>query len=84
MPQTGQSICQKQCSRQELPYQKGVLINFTKLRGKHLCRSQFFNKVTKLRPINLLKRDSDTGAFLLILRNLSEHLFHRILSVDCF
>ena len=29
---------------------KGVLRNFTKFRGKHLCQSLFFNKITSLRP----------------------------------
>ena len=30
---------------------KGVLRNFTKLAGKLLCQSLFFNKVADLRPI---------------------------------
>ena len=29
---------------------KGVLKNFTKFTGKHLCQSLFFNKVAGLRP----------------------------------
>ena len=37
----------------ELPYEKGVLRNFTKFTGKHLCQNLFFNK-----------RDSGTGVFL--------------------
>ena len=44
----------KQSSRGIL--QKGVLRNFTKLTGKHLCQSFFFNKVPGLRPATLLKR----------------------------
>ena len=44
--------------------QKGVLRNFTKFTGKHLCKSLLFNKVAGLRPTTLLKRDSDTGVFL--------------------
>ena len=43
---------------------KGVLRNFTKLTGKRLCHSLFFNKVAGLRPATLLKRDYGTGAFL--------------------
>ena len=35
---------------------KGVLENFTKFTGKHLCQSLFFKKVAGLRPVNLLKR----------------------------
>ena len=34
----------------------GVLKNFTKFTGKHLCQSLFFNKVADLRPATLLKR----------------------------
>ena len=43
---------------------KGVLRNFTKVSGKHLCQSLFFDKVASLRPATLLKRDSGTGVFL--------------------
>ena len=35
---------------------KGVLRNFAKLTGKHLCLSLFFNKVTGLRSATLLKK----------------------------
>ena len=42
-------------SRPEVLCRKGVLRNFAKLTGKHLCRSLFFNKVAGLRPGTLLK-----------------------------
>ena len=35
---------------------KGVLKNFTKFTGKHLCQSVFFNKVAGLGPATLLKK----------------------------
>ena len=35
---------------------KGVLRNFTKFTGKHLCQSLLFNKVTGLRLATLLKK----------------------------
>ena len=35
---------------------KGVLGNFAKFTGKHLCQSLFFNKVAGLRPAILLKK----------------------------
>ena len=35
------------------------------------------------RPATLLKRDSNTGVFLLILRHFQEHLFRRTLENDC-
>ena len=42
-------------SRPEVFCKKGVLRNFTKFTGKHLCQSPFFNKVEGLRPSTLLK-----------------------------
>ena len=56
---------------------KGVLKNFPKFTGKHLCQSLFFNKVAGLRPATLLKRDSGADVFLWILRNFYEHFFYR-------
>ena len=41
-------------SHPEEPCKKGVLENFAKLTGKHLCQSLFSNKVTGLRPATLL------------------------------
>ena len=35
---------------------KGVLRNFVKFSGKHLCQRLFFNKVEGLRPATLLKK----------------------------
>ena len=43
-------------SRPEVFCKKGVLRNFTKFKGKHLCQSLFFNKVAGLRPATLLKK----------------------------
>ena len=43
-------------SRRGAFYKKGVLRNFTKLTGKHLFQSLFFNKNAGLRPAILLKR----------------------------
>ena len=42
---------QKGCS-----VKKGVLSNFTKFTGKHLCQSLFFNKVSGLSPVTLFKK----------------------------
>ena len=33
---------------------KGVLKNFAKLTGKHLCQNLIFNKVVGLRPANVI------------------------------
>ena len=35
---------------------KGVLKNFAKFTGKHLCQSLFFNKVAGLKPATLFKK----------------------------
>ena len=43
-------------SHQRCSIKKGVLRNFTKFTGKHLCQSLFFNKVAGLRPATLLKK----------------------------
>ena len=41
---------------QSCSIKKGVLRNFPKFTGKHLCQSLFFNKVAGLRPSTLLKK----------------------------
>ena len=56
-------------SHQRCSVRKGVLTNFAKFTGKHLCLSLFFNKVAGLWPATLLKKRSGTGVFLWILRN---------------
>ena len=43
-------------SHQRCSIKKGVLRNFTKFTGKHLCQSLFFNKVAGLRLATLLKK----------------------------
>ena len=60
-----------------MPCKKGILKNFAKFTGKHLCKSLFFNKLYS-------KRDPGTGVFLWILRNFLEHLFYRTSPGDCF
>ena len=43
-------------SRLEAFYRKGVLRNFAKFTGKHLCQSLFFNKAASPRLVTLLKK----------------------------
>ena len=45
---------QKQTSK--MFFKKGVLKNFVKLTGKHLCCSLFFNKAAGLRTTTLLRK----------------------------
>ena len=63
-PPTECAICAKltlkssetRSSRPDVFCKKGVLKNFRKLTGKHLCQSLFFNKFEGLRPTTLLKK----------------------------
>ena len=50
-------------SRSVVFCQMGVLKNFVKLTGKHLCQSLSFITVADLRALTLLKTDSDIGVF---------------------
>ena len=52
----------------------GVLRNFSKFTGKHLCQSLFFNTVADLRTVTLLKKDFSTVVFLWILQ-ISKNTF---------
>ena len=47
-------ICRS--SHRRCSLRKGVLRNFVKFTGKHLCQSLLFNKVAGLRPATLLKK----------------------------
>ena len=51
-------------SHRRCSVKKGVLRNFAKFTGKHLCQRLFFDKVAGLRPETLLKRVSGTSVFL--------------------
>ena len=64
-------------------YKKGVLKNFAKFTGKHLCQGLFSNKVGGLRPATLLKKRLWHGCFPVnfpiflrtsILKNICERL----------
>ena len=49
-------------SHQRCSIMKGVLRNFAKFTGKHLCQNLIFNKVAGLRPATLLKKETLTQA----------------------
>ena len=51
-----EDILKIRSSRPEVFCKNGVLRNFTKFTGKHLCQSLVFNKVAGLRPATLLKK----------------------------
>ena len=71
-------------SHRSCSLKKDVLKKFVKFTGKHQCWSLFFHKITGQQPATLLKKRSNTGVFLLILRNFWEYLFQRTHSGDCF
>ena len=62
-------IASKQKNSPEEFCKKGVLRNFTKLTGKHLCQSLFFNKVA----CNFIKNEALAQEFLRT-PFLAEHL----------
>ena len=58
------------CNHPGVFYKKGVLRNFAKFTGKHLCRSLFFNRVIEKREkILYWKRNSGGVFFMRVLRN---------------
>ena len=54
----------------EVFYKKGVLENFAKFTGKHLCQRLSFNRVARLRSATLLKGDFDASVSLRIFKKL--------------
>ena len=63
---------------------KGVLRNFAKFTGKHLCQSLFFNKVAGLRPAVLLKKRLWHRCFPVNLAKFVRTVFERTPLGDCF
>ena len=64
-------------SHQKCSMQKGALINFTKFTGKHLYQSLFLTKLQAWGRQLYQKRNSGTGAFLWILRNVYKHVISK-------
>ena len=54
---------------------KGVLKNFAKFIGKHLCQSLIFNNVVGLKPTTLLKKRLWTQACIFIQKRLQHNYF---------
>ena len=52
-------------------YKKAVLKTFTLTTGKHLRWSFFLIVLKVFKPATLLKKGSNTGAFLLLIPNIS-------------
>ena len=60
---------------------KKIFLEISQNSHEIICvrQSTFFDKVD-----NLIKKETDTGVFLWILRNFSEHLFYRTPLGNCF
>ena len=71
-------------SHQMCSVKKGVLKNFTKFTGKHLCQSLFFNKIVGLRPATLLKKILWHRCFPLNFAKFLGTFFYRTPRDDCF
>ena len=69
----------------EVFYKKGVLRNFKKFAGKHLCQRLFFNKVADLAwPATLLKKSLWHMCFPVNFAKFLRTPFLQISSVSCF
>ena len=62
---------------------KHVLKNFANFSGKHLCWSLSLIHLKASRPTTLLKKDSNTGVFLLNFQNFYENLVWRTSANYC-
>ena len=71
-------------SHRKCSMKKAVLKHFAIFTGKYLCCNFFLIKLRAWRTETLLKRDSNTGAVLRILRNFYEQLLWRTSANGCF
>ena len=71
-------------SHRRCSVKKGVLRNFPKFTGKHLCQSLFFIKVAGLRPATLLKKRLWHRCFSVNFVNFQKHLFYSTPPCYCF
>ena len=71
-------------SHRSCSFKKGVVRNFAKFAGKHLCQRLFFNKVAGLRPANLLKKESMAQVFSCEFCEISKSTFHKTPQGDFF
>ena len=76
------AICRS--SHRRWSVRKGVLRNFAKFTGKHLCQSLFFNKVEGLRPGTLLIKRLWHKCFPVNFGKFLRTPFYRTSLDDCF
>ena len=63
--------------RPEVFCKKGVLKNFAKFSGKHLCQSPFFNKVAGLRHIEHRTQNTCGGCICLLEKKLTKSVLQK-------
>ena len=68
------SCRQNRSSHQRCSVEKGVLRNFAKFTGKHLCQSLFFNKVAGL-ACNFIKKETLAQVFSCEFCEISKNTF---------
>ena len=61
--------------RSQMSFKKEVFKKIAIFTGKPLCWSLFVMRLPAYKPANLLKRDSNTSIFLLMLLNIAKQLF---------
>ena len=71
-------------SHQRCSVRKGVLRNFAKFTGKHLCQVLFYNKVAGPEPATLLKKRLWHRCFPMNFAKFLRTPFHRTPLNDCF
>ena len=82
--QTWHFISKTKSSHRRCSLKKGVLKNFAKSTGKHLCWSLFFHNVTGQKAAALLKKRLQHRCFPVNFSKFLRNLFQRTHSGDCF
>ena len=69
--------CLLRSSRLEVFWKKGVLRNFAKFTGKHLCQSLFFNNVAGLKACNFIEKENLAQVFSMNFAKFLNTFFYR-------
>ena len=69
---------------QRCSIEQAILKNFAIFTGKHLWWTLFFNRVAGLKTCSCIKRASNKGVFLCILKKFFKKLFSRKAANNCF
>ena len=73
---SNESTANYRSSRPEVFCKKGVLKDYAKFKGKHLCQSLFLNKFASLRPATLLKKETLAQVFSCEFCEISRNTFY--------